>query len=164
VRAALISVLLGVVGIGAIVAVASTAGPPDGYARFSSSGVHVYRPTALDVVASGGSSVVLNARGAEGSVRIVKSPARGRGSLSSVGREALSSAGGGGVVRDASEDVTGADAAREVVVEDAAGRARRTAVVARRDEDLYVLTVSVRRGTPDSVLDAQTVADSFYLD
>ena len=160
-RTALISVLLGVAGVGAIVAVASTAGPPDGYARFSSSGVHVYRPTALDVVASGGSSVVLNARGSEGSVRIVKSAVRGGQALSSVGREAL---GTGDVVRDASEDVTGADAAREVVVEDPSGRARRTAVVARRDDDLYVLTVSVRRGTPESVLDAQTVVDSFYLE
>lgn len=163
-RAALISVLLGVVGLGAIVAVASTAGPPDGYARFSSEGVHVYRPTALEVVASGGSEVVLNARGSEGSVRIVRSAARGGRSLSSVGRDALTSVGGGDVVRDASEDVTGADAAREVVVEDRSGRTRRTAVVARRDDDLYVLTVSVRRGTPESVLDAQTVVDSFYLD
>lgn len=163
VRVALLSVLLGVAGLGAIVGVATTAGPPDGYARFSSSGVHLYRPTALEVVSSGGSEVVLNARGPAGAVRVVSEPAERGRTLGATGRAALTAAGGGRVVRDESHDVTGADAAREVVAEDAQGQVRRTAVVAQRDNRVYVLTVSVRRGTPSSVLDAQTVVDSFYL-
>jgi hypothetical protein len=162
-RTALISVALAVAGIGAIVAVASTAGPPEGYARFASEGAHVYRPTALRVVASGGRPVVLNVRGAQGAVRIVTLPAESH-ALGPSARAALAEAGGGRIASDEPADVTGADDAREVVADDAQQRTRRTAVIARQDDRVYVLTVSVRRGTPDSVLDSQTVVDSFYLD
>ena len=106
---------------------------------------------------------MLNARGAPGAVRIVTLPAKGR-ALGPAARAALAEGGGGHVASDKAVDVTGADAAREVVADDAQRRVRRVAVAARQDDRLYVLTVSVRRGTPARVLDSQTVLDSFYLD
>jgi hypothetical protein len=162
-RTALISLVLAVVGVGAIVAVASTTGPPDGYARFSSGDVHVYRPLALTEVASGGSSVVLNARGAPGAVRVITMPSKGR-PLDPVAREALAQAGGGRIASDEKVDVTGADDAREIVSDDPERKVRRTVLVAQQDDRLYVLNVSVRRTTPENVLDGKTVVDSFYLD
>jgi hypothetical protein len=164
-RTALISVALAIVGVGLLLLVASTAGPPDGYQRFSERNVHVYLPDDFQVRARNEPDVVASASDGRGSaIEVTDVPAHGR-SLDAFVRTARREIErrGGDITGDDAVDVGGADDARELTIRYPDIDFDTTRVVARLDDRFYTLIVAdaTRRG-PD--LDNATIADSFYLD
>jgi hypothetical protein len=155
------------VGLGAIVAVASTAGPPDGYTVFHDRDVRVYLPTDFRTVAEGQRDVivaVVSRDRARDSVEVATVPTRGRSlrayelfTLQNVLRAAPEAQ---DVVRD-DVDVPGADEARRLTYHDP-DRDRDGTIITARDGDRFV-TLAIDVDAHSAALDGDAVEDSFAV-
>jgi hypothetical protein len=165
-RTALASIALGLVGLALLLFVASTAGPPDGYRRFSQRGAHVYLPDRLEIRATDQGETVVRAADRRGDMVEVTDVPTDRRSLAAFVRLTRAGIAGrqGRITRDASIGVDGADEARELRIDYAGAGVHTTQLVARRGARFLTLTVAgaVRGGA--APFDANTVVDSFYLD
>jgi hypothetical protein len=153
------------VGLGAIVAVASTAGPPDGYFVYHGRDVRVQLPDRFRTVAEGGPDVVIAVSGSGGdSVELTAVPRRGQ-TLRAYERSTLqgirNDAPGAQDLRREDVDVPGADEARRIRFHDPDDDRDVTLVIARDDDRFVTLAIDERAGS--DALDEDTVEDSFAL-
>lgn len=155
------------VGLGAIVGVSATAGPPDGYEVFHDRDVRVDLPTAFRTVRQGQPDIIVAVVGVGGDrvdgVEVATVPRRGRSlheyelfTLQNVLRAAPNAQ----VARD-DVDVPGADEARRITLHDP-DRDRDVTLVIARDGDRFV-TLSIDVGAHSAAVDASTVEDSFTI-
>ncbi len=153
------------VGVGAIVAVASTAGPPDGYAVFHARDVRVDLPSAFRTVHRGEPDIVVGVVGADrDSVQVAAVPTRGRTlaayeqfTLQNVRNAAPAATG----LQREDVKVPGADEARRIRFHDP-DRDRDVTIVVARDGDRFV-TLSIDERAGSAALDEATVEDSFEI-
>lgn len=153
------------VGLGAIVGVASTAGPPEGYAVFHDRGVRVELPTDFRAIRRDDGDVIVAVLGPDGAgVQVATVPTRGR-SLAAYEQFRLqnvrTAAPGVQDVRREDVDVSGADEARRLTFRD--GDRDVTMVIARDGERFSILSIDVPRGAGDELLDVESVEDSFAI-
>ncbi len=154
-----------VVGLGAIVGVAATAGPPDGYEVFHDRGVRVDLPTGFRAVGGGGPTTVVAVAGPDrDGVQVTAVPTGGRSlhdqEIRTLQRARAAAPDAQDVARD-DVDVPGADEARRITFHDP-GRDRDVTIVIARDGDRFV-TLSIDRAAHSAALDEQTVEDSFAI-
>jgi len=166
-RTAALSVALVVAGLAGIVALATTAGPPDGYRVFERDGLQVLLPEDLRTVPAGGPDVLVEATDGRGSgVLVATVPRRGRSLERYVAFTVAGIRGGddaGEVVADEEADVPGADDARRLVADYRERGLRTTRVIAQTGSRFVTLSVTVRRDAPDAVLDTDTIVDAFEV-
>jgi hypothetical protein len=156
-----------VVGLGAIVAVASTAGPPEGYLIYHGRDIRVDLPDDFRTVAEGQRDVIIAVVSRDRNrdrVEVATVPARGRSTrdydvftLENVFRAAPNAE---DVVRE-DTDVPGADEARRITYHDP-DRDRDGTIVIARDGERFV-TLSINVGSHSADLDVPTVEDSFAI-
>jgi hypothetical protein len=153
------------VGLGAIVAVASTAGPPDGYRVFADRAVRVYLPDSpgFHIRNLGQRDVfVETANRAGDAVLVAGVPVQGR-SLADYERFTLENARMAAPdmrdLRREDVDVPGADEARRLTFDDPDRNHEATIVIARDDDRFVTLTVD----TAGDVIDVDTIVDSFAI-
>jgi len=154
-----------VVGLAAIIAISSTAGPPDGYVVFHERDVRVYLPDAFRTTAEGERDILIAVVGPDrDSVQVAVVPRRGRSmaryerfTLANV-RNAVPSATD---LRREDVDVPGADEARRMTLHDPDRDRDITIVIARDDKRFVTLSIDERAGS--DALDEGTVEDSFAL-
>jgi hypothetical protein len=152
------------VGLGAIVGVSATAGPPDGYVVFHDRDVRVDLPSDFRTVHRGQPDIVVAVVGGDrDGVEVATVPTRGRSlheyelfTLQNVLRAAPNAQ----VERD-DVDVPGADEARRITLHDP-DRDRDVTIVIARDGDRFV-TLSIDVGAHSAAVDASTVEDSFTI-
>lgn len=154
-----------VAGLGAIVGVATTAGPPDGYDVFHDRDVRVYLPTDFRTVRQGERDIIVGVVGPDRDrVQVATVPTRGR-SLARYEQFTLqnvrAAAPDAQDLRREDVDVPGADEARRLSFHDPGRDRDVTMVIARDGERFVTLSVDVRGGS--SALDEQTVEDSFAI-
>jgi hypothetical protein len=153
------------VGLGAIVAVASTAGPPDGYVIYHDRDVRVDLPDTFRTTSEGARDIVITAVGPQRDrIQIAAVPRRGR-SLAAYERFTLqnvrNAAPGAQDLRREDTDVDGADEARRLSFHDP-DRDRDVTMVIARDGDRFV-TLSIDERAGSDTLDEDTVEDSFAI-
>jgi len=167
-RTALLSVVLVAAGLAGIVALSTTAGPPDGYWGFDQDGVRVDLPRDLRTAPTSGPDVLIEVGDERGDGVLVASvPRRGRTLERYVAFTIQGIRGGraaGEVVEDEEADVPGADDARRLVADYRERGLRTTQVIAQAGSRFVTLSVTERRDAPDAVLDTDTIVDSFELD
>lgn len=167
-RTAAISAALVVLGLGTIVALAPTAGPPDGYWVFDQDGVRVDLPDGLRSAPTGGRGVLIEVSDGHGdAVLVARVPRHGRSLDGYVGFTVQRIRGGrspGRVVESEATDVPGAEDAQRIVADYPQRRRRTTQVIAESGERFVTLSVTVGRDTPDSVIDVDAVVDSFEVE
>ncbi len=155
------------VGVGAIVAVASTAGPPEGYEVFHARDVRVYLPTDFRTVRRGQPDIIVGVVGpGRDSVQVAAVPTRGRtlAAYEQFTLENLRNAAPGATgLRREDVDVPGADEARRIAFHDPdRGRGRDVTMVIARDGDRFV-TLSIDERAGSGALDEHAVEDSFAI-
>jgi hypothetical protein len=155
------------VGLGAIVGVSATAGPPDGYAVFHDRDVRVDLPTDFRTVRQDQGDIIVEVAGpARDRVEVAEVPVRGR-TLAAYERLALenvrNAAPGVTSLRREDADVPGADEARRIAFHDPdRDRDRDVTIVIARDGARFVtLSIDVHSGS--SAVDEPTVEDSFTI-
>jgi hypothetical protein len=153
------------VGLGAIVAVASTAGPPEGYFIYQGRDVRVDLPDDFRTSQEGARDIVIAVVGPQRDrVQIAAVPRRGR-SLAAYERFTLenvrNAAPDAQDVRREDTDVDGADEARRISFHDP-DRDRDVTMVIARDDDRFV-TLSIDERAGSGALDVDTIENSFAL-
>jgi hypothetical protein len=154
-----------VVGVGAIVGVSATAGPPDGYAVFHDRDVRLDLPTDFRTVRRGQADIIVDVVGRDrDSVQVAEVPTRGR-TLKAYEQFTLQNVrnaapGATDLLRD-DVDVPGADEARRIRFHDP-GRDRDVTIVIARDGSRFV-TLSIDERAGSDALDEDTVEDSFAI-
>lgn len=153
------------VGLGAIVGVASTAGPPDGYEVFHDRDVRVDLPTRFGTVGVGDPNVIVAVAGpGRDSVQVTTAPSRGR-SLAAFERATLqdvrTTAPDAQDLRREDVDVQGADEGRRLTFRNPDGDREVTLIIARDGNRFYTLAIDA--GGDGDALDANTVEDSFAI-
>lgn len=155
------------VGLGAIVGVASTAGPPDGYRVFHAHDIRVDLPISFETTTFGAPGVLADLAGPHRE-RITLTTKRAR-DRSLAAQELLALRQMRRVtpevvnLRREDVDVPGADEARRITFRDVAHEVDVTTIIAR-DGDRYVtLSIEMPYGAGDEVLDADSVEDSFAI-
>lgn len=153
------------VGLGAIVAVSSTAGPPDGYRVFADHDVRVYLPDSpgFRTRQAGQRDVFVETANRQGdAVLVVGVPVRRR-SLTAYEQVTLANARMAAPdledLRREDVDVPGADEARRITFHDPDSDRDATIVIARDHDRFVTLTVD----TADDAIDTKTVEDSFAI-
>jgi hypothetical protein len=162
----LIACLLVLAGVGAIVAIATTAGPPDGYVAFHDRKVRAYLPADWRTIQRNQGPVIIDIAGPDrDTVELSAEPRRGR-TLAQFETDTLDA-----IRSDAPDiqnlqredtDVTGADEARKLTFHN---QDLDVTLILARDGDRFVqLTINdvVDNGKDDS-LDPKTVEDSFAV-
>jgi hypothetical protein len=154
-----------VVGLAAIVGVASTAGPPDGYRVFADRDVRVYLPDSpeFSVRNAGQRDIFVESSDDQGNgVLVAGVPRRGR-TLSAYERFELENARMAAPrmedLRREDVDVPGADAARRMTFHDPDRQHDATIIIAQDDDRFVTLTID----TAKEAIDTQDVEDSFAI-
>ncbi|HWV84028.1 MAG TPA: hypothetical protein VNZ62_01165 [Capillimicrobium sp.] len=167
-RTALLSVVLVVAGLAGIVALSTTAGPPDGYWVFEQDGVRVDLPEHLRSEPSAGRDVLIKLGDGHGTGALVaRVPRRGRTLERYVAFTVAGIRGGddpGHVVDSEGTDVPGADDAHRLVVEYPDHGLRTTQVIAQAGSRFVTLSVTVRRDRPNGVVDTDEIVGSFEIE